>query len=853
MKRKWVTIAVMVIGLFIVVSGWLGAQAQDEPQPGYEAPGTINYRPDVLEAVRAALVERGLLDPAGRAVYGLAMQSALRRLQSETSIPVTGEIDAETITQLGLSFDADNLVLPAADFPAQAITQASPRVLVNYSTGGPYQAEPGQTFAWQQIVELEGVLAISFFIQQLELGEGHSLVFYSAQGEEIARYAQSITEGLWTPYLSPLPIVIQIEAAAGGTGGGVLISRAQLRIAAQVPELTGALTPPAMDGTPPPIIEADAEAIVGSDDSVSMGTFGTGTEVYQRGAAVAVLVDEPSGDEYCTGFLIGPNRLMTNNHCIATQNECTNTTVRFNFQNNASGSALTTTDYTCNTLLRTNFTLDYSVVELADLPGYDWGYLRLTWDNVYNGETLTIIGHPSGLPKRVSQTNCSVSEAVSASPRNGTAATDVSHVCDTRPGSSGSPVFDLRRYEVIALHHWGFGGDSDNEAVRMRSILADCDVCAQPFAAQGEPFDINRDGREDIYTRSPDWASVTRSWSAGYYTSWIQGGWVGDWNLGTDNWDYTADVNADGYGDVIVRSPEWIGIFRGRPSRLDFSWIQFDRVGAWNLGFDDTALVGDFDGNNRDDMVIRSDEWIGLMLSDGTRLNTAWLQFDWLGRWNMGRPDRMWVGDFTGDGRDDVFVRSPEWAGLFRSTGSALQEVWMAYDWLGSWNMGDTDEHFVGDFNNDGRDDILTRNDEWISIWTSTGSGFTVSWIQFDRVGDWNMGWQDWMHVGDIDADGRDDVIIRSNEWIGILRSDGTRLNNTWLVFDWLGRWNLGMPDRMRVGDFSGDGRADVFIRSPEWIGRFVSNGTQLQENFIRFDWLGSWNLGEVDRAAGGG
>jgi hypothetical protein len=43
-----------------------------------------------------------------------------------------------------------------------------------------------------------------------------------------------------------------------------------------------------------------------------------------------------------------------------------------------------------------------------------------------------------------------------------------------------------------------------------------------------------------------------------------------------------------------------------------------------------------------------------------------------------------------------------------------------------------------------------------------------------------------------------------------------------------------------------------VLVRSPEWVGRFVSTGSSLRQDFIQFDWLGPWNLGEVDRLAGG-
>lgn len=813
---------------------------------GYKAPGSINYDPVILEAVKQALVDRGLYDPQAKAVYGFALQDVLGQFQREQGLPITRQIDNETITALGLNITTSEIYLESeriAD-PSE-IGEPSPRLPVNYSTSGSFNAsELTNNIAWERIIEVEGANETRLYFQQLELGPGHSLVIRDAEGNELVRYLEPGQNDFWTEYLSPLPLTVQIEAPQGDSVSNVTISRVQARFSSDVEEESDRATEPIAP-----------EAIIGTDDSVSIGDFDTGSEVYQIGAAVAVLVD--SGDnEFCSGFLIGPNRLMTNDHCIATQADCDDATARFNYQRDRDGNLLTTTDYDCRMLLRHDFTLDYSVIELDGLPGYDWGYVDLTWDNAYNREALTIIGHPAGQPKRVSQIECSVSEEVSDSPRDTSdigLASDMSHVCDTQPGSSGSAVFDLRHFEVIALHHWGLGSDSDNEAVRMRRILAQCEVCAQPFAIPGKPFDIDNNGREDAYIRSPNWAGIVQGLPTGFANSWIQGGRIGEWLLGTDNWDYTADVNGDGYGDVIIRSPEWLGIFKGGPSgALTFERLVFDWVGGWNLGFDDISLVGDFNGDSMDDLAIRSDEWIGLLLSNGNELMFEWIQHDWLGGWNLGRPDRSWVGDFTGDGRDDIFVRSPEWAGLFRSNGNHFEEIWMTTDWLGPWNMADTDEHLVGDFTGDGRDDVLTRNDEWVSLWVSNGAGFDVSWIDNDWVGGWNLGWIDEQAVGDFNADGRTDVFMRSPEWAALLISDGNSLNFASIQYDWIGGWNLGHADKHRIGDYNGDGMDDVMVRSPEWIGRFISNGTSLEQDFIQHDWLGGWNLGEVDRLIGG-
>jgi hypothetical protein len=81
------------------------------------------------------------------------------------------------------------------------------------------------------------------------------------------------------------------------------------------------------------------------------------------------------------------------------------------------------------------------------------------------------------------------------------------------------------------------------------------------------------------------------------------------------------------------------------------------------------------------------------------------------------------TGDFNGDGRDDV---------LWRRTDGALT------DWLGTANGGlapnsanlltvvSSDWHVaaIGDYNGDGRDDILWRNNDGrITDWLGTATG----------------------------------------------------------------------------------------------------------------------------------
>jgi hypothetical protein len=457
--------------LIIIILSFCAISLESMAKEQSIAPGTINYHPDLLISVAERLTEEGFYDKRIKPVYGLAMQSALRRFQEEQGLNVSGEIDQETLTALEIEIATEKLFMTHEEVAASAKPkEAAPRLPFDLYIKAP----PKKGVVWQQEINFEEAASVRLYFQKLELRRGQALEINNEKNKTVARFTRSAVSPFWTDYLAPLPLTITLRDSYGGAGGQVHVTRAQIKLQK---------TEPAMQ------------------------------------------------------------------------------------------------------------------------------------------------------PKEI----------------------------------------------------------RDQEESRMRRILADCDVCAQPFASSGKPFDIDNDGKDDAYVRSPNWAGVIRSTSTGFTQSWIKGGWVGNWNLGTDNWDITGDVDGDGHGDVIIRSPEWLGIFKGNGIGLSFDWIKHDWVGNWNLGFDDHAEAGDFNGDGMTDLVLRSDEWIGLLISDGSELTNVWLKHDWLGNWNLGMPDRERVGDYTGDGKADIMVRSPEWIGRFISTGSSLTQDFIKHDWLGNWNMGEVD------------------------------------------------------------------------------------------------------------------------------------------------------------------
>lgn len=210
----------------------------------------------------------------------------------------------------------------------------------------------------------------------------------------------------------------------------------------------------------------------------------------------------------------------------------------------------------------------------------------------------------------------------------------------------------------------------------------------------------------------------------------------------------TGDVNGDGKDDFFQ-----INNLTGQVS----AWInkdtwfsivnvnQIDRV-AWN-----PAGLGDFDGNGYTDMLLRNTTTGRLVIhynKDGVYAGGFFgdaVSYDW---------KVVGTGDFNGDGQDSILWRTD--AGLtfvWDKVGNAPNQYQIGGVVNGGWEVAG-----VGDFNGDGRDDILWWKDSTgeVGVWVMNADGQTYGGGPTSLVGNpkhYIAG------VGDVNGDGRDDII----------------------------------------------------------------------------------------------
>ncbi|WP_411576902.1 N-acetylmuramoyl-L-alanine amidase [Streptomyces sp. SCSIO ZS0520] len=271
----------------------------------------------------------------------------------------------------------------------------------------------------------------------------------------------------------------------------------------------------------------------------------------------------------------------------------------------------------------------------------------------------------------------------------------------------------------------------------------------------GSPTDFSGDGKADVVT-------FTHGAAADVYAATSTGsgfsGTTVKWN------DYFAlsgevpssgDFDGDGKDDIVTftrgsLADVYVGLSSGSAFSGGVKWNDFFAVGG------EVPATGDFNGDGKDDIVTFTNDANGdafVALSDGAKFGAGVKWHDFLAP-NGEFPA---IGDVNGDGKDDVVVFTQGTRGdvfVALSTGSGFAPAQLAHEFFAPG----AEQPRVGDVNGDGKDDIVTftsnaDRDVYVALSDGAKFGPGVKWNDsFTPAGEFP-------YVGDFDGDGKDDIV----------------------------------------------------------------------------------------------
>lgn len=313
---------------------------------------------------------------------------------------------------------------------------------------------------------------------------------------------------------------------------------------------------------------------------------------------------------------------------------------------------------------------------------------------------------------------------------------------------------------------------------------------------------------------------------------------LGAWTLSaTDQLGPVADLDGDGRTEIVVRSPTRLGVLRvGAAGRLESAAVVAagQDLGGWSLsGGDRIAAVADVDADTRADLVMLGEGGLALLGLEGGTLRARHVRSPGqsIGAWEVPRRAEILAVDLDGLPPTELVVHDEKRLAILtvdRTRGPWVRDVMATGDRRGSlsgttgtssWTL--QPKHRIaggGDLGGEGRGRIVVRVEDGFVLLGLAERLFVDTYMRGIFQG-YGIDGDELLGLVDLDGDGRDNLLIRRDRWVGAFGRDptGAWTRTSHHAGDLRGAWQARPGDRAVAwhGDLDGDGRPELLLEQP--------------------------------------
>lgn len=353
--------------------------------------------------------------------------------------------------------------------------------------------------------------------------------------------------------------------------------------------------------------------------------------------------------------------------------------------------------------------------------------------------------------------------------------------------------------------------------------------------------DINRDGHDELLARGYEGMTV-HEWDT-TLGLWKEISGSGPFST-AEGWEHpqyyttiqTADIDGDGAAELLGRSASGLQTFKwdGTNWKLLKSEDPFwtDRNGWDAAKYYSTIQTADIDGDGADELLARgvngmdTYKWTG---SEWKNLKGGSPPWSDAGGWDKVQYySTIQTADIDGDGADELLVRAAGGMDTYKWTGSEWKNLKAGNPpWLDAYDWDDSEAYRTiqtGDLDGDGKAELIARSVDWLEVYTWTGTEWKtffnfLAHTYWPTYQGWNKpGYYLTIQSADIDGEKGDELLIRNGSGMLAYKWDPTSKVLDRIVSD-----NPKLTDdywadgdnylTIQTGDVDGDGAADLIAR----------------------------------------